>query len=93
MEYKNDLVQHGCKCDDTCKKDCEVYAGISVPIEIEPEAKVGEISVECYGEPIVDTENCGKSYKIVITQQVYVKIPITYSVKAQKCKEDKRSHD
>ena len=90
MEYKNDIRKHECKCEQGCDKECEVYAGICVPVELTPKASVGEIEVSCCGDPVVETENIGGSYKITITQQVLVKIPICYFVTTDVCNDDKK---
>ena len=84
MEYKNELVnhRHDCDCKNGCDKNCEVYAEVSVPVELMPEARVGDIDVTCCGDPTVETECGGAAYKIVITQQLLVKIPISFTVKS-----------
>lgn len=87
MEYKNDIKKHDCKCENGCSKECEVYAGICVPVQLTPKAEVGDITVTCCGDPVVETENVCGSYKITITQQVLVKIPICYLVETDYCKD------
>lgn len=95
MEYKNDIeTQKKPDCDyckDGCDKECDIYTGISVPVELEPDADFGEVKTKCSGDPIVRFECCeGDSIKFVITQQVIVEIPVCFKIKCKhgKCKAD-----
>lgn len=60
---------------------------VSVPVEIEPFAKVGQISTKCQGKPIItpgeicDHNKCDKTCKFVITQEIVVAIPISFGAK------------
>ncbi len=60
---------------------------VSVPVEIEPFAKVGQISTKCHGKPIIipgdlcDHNKCDKTCKFVITQEITVAIPISFGAK------------
>lgn len=87
MEYKNELIPRNddCRCGcDGCAGECDVYTDISIPLEIEPEAKIGEVKVECCGDPSVKMEPVKHGcYKIVITQKIIIKIPVCYEVKVK----------
>ncbi len=103
MEYKNDMYKGFEKPEDDCDKDgcvkeCNLYTGVSVPVEIEPEANVGKIDVECCGDPVIKNEcSYDKKHKIVITQKFMIKIPVCYQVKTyvgkceSNCKDKKES--
>ena len=93
MEYRNDM-QKPEYCDD-CKKECTLYTGVSVPVELEPDAKVGRIEVECCGNPEIKIEGCCDcKERVVITQKFFVKIPICFEMKTEigkseiECKKD-----
>lgn len=60
------------------------YAAVSLPVEIKPTAKMGEIEVECLGDPFMECrENrCKKTCEVTILQNIRVRIPITYKVVA-----------
>ena len=75
MEYKDDMFKPEERpCCDGCDKECELFTGVNVPVEIEPDAKVGKIDVECCGEPEIKIERCHDcKQKIVITQKFFVK--------------------
>ena len=73
------------KCpEDACVKVGYQYADVSVPMELKPSAKVGDIVIECCGEPDVKCREgkCGDSCEICITQKISIKIPIHYQVVA-----------
>lgn len=69
---------------DGCSRTGYQYAEISLPIEIEPGTKLGEIKTECCGEPTVKCRTCedGMRCEVIITQKICIKIPVCYSVKA-----------
>ncbi|MBQ8605862.1 MAG: hypothetical protein IJ408_03925 [Clostridia bacterium] len=87
MEYRNEMYPDKDCPENTaekegCYKECDFFTGVSLPLEIKPEAKVGDIEVECLGDPEVKkicTEDC--SHKIVITQNFFVKVPVCYYIK------------
>lgn len=85
MEYKDDMFKPEERpCCDGCDKECELFTGVNVPVEIEPDAKVGKIDVECCGEPEIKIERCHDcKQKIVITQKFFVKIPICFKIKTE----------
>lgn len=69
---------------DGCAKIARQYADISTNIEIKPRTEIGEVQIECCGEPAVtcDNSSCGTTGCININQKICVKIPITYNVLA-----------
>ncbi|MGN0517895.1 MAG: hypothetical protein ACI4II_04135 [Acutalibacteraceae bacterium] len=78
-----DASSSECKCPkDECVKNCYHYADISVPIEMKPNAKLGDVSIECCGEPSVECcENkCGYTCEITVKQKISIRIPIRYEV-------------
>ena len=87
MDYKNEMLR-GEKCPeeicekDGCYKECNFYTGVSLPVEIEPKATVGEVETVCCGDPIVkkDCDDCS-CHRVTITQNFFIKIPICYQVK------------
>lgn len=87
MEYKNDVIgvkpENGCG-KDGCDKECKVYTNVRVPVEIEPDAKFGRIEAECCGDPEVNCE-CSHdgAMRVVISQNLFIKIPVSYSVKVR----------
>ncbi len=91
MDYKNDIAPR-CEqnCADGCEKECAVYTAVSVPVEITPTAKVGDISVFCGGDPEIDVDTKGCTYKVTITQKILIKIPVTYCVKTKAFDCDKK---
>ena len=54
-----------------------------LPIEIKPKAIVGDIKVECCGNPVIKRKGKCDSCDIVISQKVSVKIPLRYTVTAK----------
>lgn len=61
-------------------------AEVSLPVRLQPNAAIGEISTECCGEPVVTVRQfCGSrcGCEIVITQTVCVSIPVEYGAEAQ----------
>ena len=73
----------GCK-QDGCEKVGYQYADISVPVELKSDASIGEVTVECCGEPCVNCRecDCGDACEIVVTQKVNIRIPVHYQVTA-----------
>lgn len=72
-----------CGCNNQgCTKVGIQNANVSTPIDVTPNVKIGEIETEYLGCPEVScTESCGgKTGKIVITQNIRMKIPIQYNV-------------
>ncbi len=72
-----------CPPDKCCNTGFEV-AKVSLPIEILPQTFVGDVDVDCFGEPCVTCEcdPCGSSCRVVITQRIKIKIPYKIGVKA-----------
>lgn len=97
MEYRNEMCPgKDDKSCDTCCKECNFVTGISLPLEIEPVTRVGEIQVESCGDPEVKkicTEDC--THKIIITQSFFVKVPVCYKIKTTigKCDSDCKNKD
>lgn len=87
MEYKNDMNKGYEKPEDTedkggCYKECNLYTGVSLPIEIEPRAKVGDVEIDCVGDTEVKKECCRDNvHRITITQQFCIKIPVCYLIR------------
>ncbi len=74
-----------CDCSqDGCVKAGYRYAEISVPIELKPNTTLGEVVVECCGEPDIDCCEAGNAdcCEITVTQKVSIKIPVYYQVLA-----------
>lgn len=67
-----------------CKKTAKHYLDVTVPVSIKPDADVGEIEVECCGEPVVrcsDDKKPGKdTCRLYIVQKIAVKIPVIYKL-------------
>lgn len=85
-EVKQPPTNSVCSCpNDSCVKIGYQYADISVPVELKPSAAVGDIVIECCGEPNVSCREskCGDSCEVIITQKVSIKIPINYQVSAR----------
>lgn len=80
MDYlNNDMELAGKKPDDyECVKHAYQSAEVSLPIEIKPTVKVGDIETECCGEPIVQCVDKCETSEILITQKVLIKIPLCY---------------
>lgn len=96
MEECNDIqVMHERRprdcSQDECTKTAFQRAEVSVPIEIKPETKLGEVELECCGEPTVICKECECHDKceITIIQKLCIKIPVTYKVKVCKKEEEK----
>ncbi len=72
-------------------KACETVnyhkSKVSVPVEIKPFAKVGQISTKCNGEPRIipgempSHEKSDRCCKFIITQEVTVAIPIAFGAR------------
>ena len=85
MEYKNDLLdlrperpERPCGCEHGCERETKV------PVEFEPTAKVGEVEVECCGDPEVKCECTHEgTIKVVIAQNLFIKVPVCYDVKVK----------
>ncbi len=89
--HNSDVSAGECSCgDDGCTKTARHYADISVPIELSPNTSLGDVSVECCGEPtVVCRENmCNNSCKITVKQKLSVVIPIHYEVDVSMGKSD-----
>lgn len=74
-------------CDDRndgCATVNYQYANISVPVEVKPKTRAGEVTIECCDEPCIEccADDCGNGLDIVITQKVCIKIPIRYQIEA-----------
>lgn len=67
-----------------CTRTVYQYADVSVPIQIMPNAQIGEITAEACGEPIIECRPC--KYKagveITVTQRLSLNIPLTYRISA-----------
>lgn len=73
---------HGACRQDGCKyTGCE-YADISAPIDLRPEVVIGCAETECIGKPKVACVPfpCESGCRIIVTQRVRVKIPISFDV-------------
>jgi len=81
-EIFDDFNEHDCKCEDTaCIKVTNQYADVSIPFEIKPNAKVGEIETTCCGQPVVIQEKGhDNTCKVIISQKIQIRIPIEYEV-------------
>lgn len=76
-----------CECDDQgdgCSTVNYQYANISTPIEIRPNVRTGEITIECCEEPFIECCDCDREngLDIVVTQKVCIKIPVKYQIEA-----------
>jgi hypothetical protein len=74
-------------CDDRndgCATVNYQYANISIPIEVRPKTRVGDITIECCDEPSIECCDCDSKngLNLVITQKVCVKIPVRYQIEA-----------
>lgn len=61
------------------------YADLCIPVEIKPEAVIGEIRAECCGRPNITCREkpyC-KTCEITIEQKIRIKIPIKYTASAK----------
>ncbi|MGN1443392.1 MAG: hypothetical protein ACI4XE_06035, partial [Acutalibacteraceae bacterium] len=79
------ILREECDCtQDSCVKAGYRYAEISVPIELKPNTALGEVVVECCGEPDIDCceDKNAERCEITVTQKVSIKIPIYYQVAA-----------
>lgn len=67
-----------------CKKNAHQYVDVTLPINLEPIAVIGDINIECCGEPDIIYKNkcdCYNKYtELVITQTIIVTIPIEYEI-------------
>lgn len=86
---KEELRQdYSCHCD--CPKACTVNAlqksKVCVPVTVSPCAYIGDIRVECCGDPVVRRGVCEGTgtteCTFSVTQIVAVNIPITFGAKA-----------
>jgi hypothetical protein len=70
-------------CPEDCSKTGYEVAEVSVPVEVLPVTKVGEVETDCCGEPHVSCEcdPCTNTCKIVITQRIKIKIPVKIGIK------------
>ena len=90
MEYKNDLIERRpdrpekpCGCDG-CERETKVHTNVKFPVEFEPTAKVGEVEVECCGDPEVKCEcTHDGTIRVVIAQNLFIKVPVCYDVKVR----------
>lgn len=76
--------------EDECTKTAHQYAEVTLPVEIRPEVKLGNVETECCGEPTVicrEEKHCG-TCEITIIQKLCIKIPVTYKVKV--CKKEEK---
>lgn len=74
-----------CPCSkDGCEKIGYQYADICIPIDLKPDAALGNVTVECCGEPCLEClEHSGQNAcKVIVTQKVNVRIPIRCQVTA-----------
>ncbi len=77
-----------CQCgkDGECNKSVKHLMEISIPVDIMPKAKTGNIESECCSEPTVICEEgpagC-KGCRLIITQKICVKIPLSYDVEVR----------
>ncbi len=84
-DYGKNLCESNQSCHQLeCTKTYFQHANISLPVEIKPAAMVGEIEMECCGEPVLTNRACKdcNTCEVLITQQLCVKIPIVYKVSA-----------
>lgn len=87
MEYKNDIVgikpekPEGCK---NCDKECNVYTSVTMPVEFDPECKVGRIEAMCCGDPEVKNDCTHEgNLRVTIKQNLVIKVPVCYDVKVK----------
>ena len=69
----------GCNDGSGCVSESVSHAQVSVALDVVPYARIGKISTLCCGEPSVCVSSqspCG--YKLVITQNISITIPIEY---------------
>lgn len=82
-EESNKLSSEKNFCEE-CESTVYQYASVSLPIQLKPDVTIGDITVECCDEPeILRCENrCQKGCTVTVTQNVYLKIPISYRIDA-----------
>ena len=91
MEYKNDLLdrrpeypEKPCGCENGCERETKVHTNVKVPVEFEPNARIGEVEVECCGDPEVKCECTHEgTIRVVIEQNLFIKVPVCYDVKVK----------
>ena len=74
-----------CGCHDGCVRNIHRYADISVPVEVKPVIRIGDVETECIGTPDVICCDCGcpsESCSLIVNQNVRIKIPICYKASA-----------
>ncbi len=83
-EQYETFCMDGCRPDGE-KKTAKQYLDVNIPVDIKPQVKPRDISMECCGEPVVicDTEKPGKDCRIIIVQKLCVKLPICFSFDAK----------
>lgn len=72
------LANNGCNCNKITTQCVDVTA----PVILQPTASVGTVTVACQGTPSVccETDPCGTSCTITLTQQICVSMPVRYGV-------------
>ncbi len=70
-------------CPEDCRKIGFETADVSIPVEVLPVTKVGEVETDCCGEPrvICECDPCTNTCKILITQRIKIKIPVKIAIK------------
>lgn len=61
------------------------YADVCIPVEVNPNAVIGEIQTECCGRPSVNCRenSTRRNCEITIEQKIRIRIPIRYSATAK----------
>ncbi len=69
---------------DDCLKVGQQYADVNVPLQLKPKAIVGDIVMECCGDPEVKClqDKQKNTCDVIVTQKVCIKIPICYGIDA-----------
>ncbi|SHK44175.1 hypothetical protein SAMN02745243_02955 [Hespellia stercorisuis DSM 15480] len=85
-EHTQESCGHQKECS-TCTSVTSHYAAVSVPLKLHPYATVGELEMECCGEPVITlrpsqgtNSSCG--CELTVTQTICVRIPLEYGTTA-----------
>ena len=70
------------KAHNSCNKVITQCVDVTAPMVLTPTASVGTVTVCCQGAPCVNcnTDPCGSSATITLTQQICVTVPVRYGV-------------
>jgi len=71
-----------------CPRVASQVATVSQPVSVRPFAETGHITIECFGNPVIEQrEACGRpgGCQFVLVQRIRVEVPVEFGAAVRVC--------